>query len=323
MVCFQFSSPTPPVAIVGSGWGTEKAAQQSLIAFILGNQQTAEENRPRISSTHFRLTEKTVDFLWKIRRARERWAEGTDVTSDSLLGRGLSISSLRWEFWQLVITGWWAGVRGTVMQWSLFSVLSGKPWDLPGPVHVPCPWDLMISSDTGSLCDPRCSSNRSLRCTAIKNTGNYEQFPDGVGGLSPSFEEEKSVAKGKGKKHSNSGIIECELQWRGKKKVSIFPLKAIAKCYPQDKVNENVSGSGKFDHKPLKAPLTLTFLNDFSKTLPVYQQARRELIASLMTEWQELNSCSRQPSWVLVTECVQTEPHTRLHTPRDTMKLQI
>lgn len=80
------------------------------------------------------------------------------------------------------------------------------------------------------------------------------------------------------------------------KKVSIFPLKATAKCYPQDKVNENVSGSGKFDHRPLKAPLTLAFLNDFSKTLPVYQQARRELIASLMTEWQELNSCSRQPS---------------------------
>lgn len=65
-----------------------------------------------------------------------------------------------------------------------------------------------------------------------------------------------------------------------KNKLSIFPLKAIAKCYPQDIENENVSGSGKFDHKPLTAPLTLAFLNDVSKTLPMNQQARRELVAS-------------------------------------------
>lgn len=65
-----------------------------------------------------------------------------------------------------------------------------------------------------------------------------------------------------------------------KKKVSIFPLKAIAKCYPRDRVNENVSGFGKFEHKPLKAPLTLVFLNDFSKILLVYKQARMEQVTS-------------------------------------------
>jgi hypothetical protein len=64
------------------------------------------------------------------------------------------------------------------------------------------------------------------------------------------------------------------------KKVFISPLKAIAKCYPRDIVNENVTGSGKFDHKPLQAPLTLMFLNDFSKILLGYKQTRMEHVTS-------------------------------------------
>lgn len=41
-------------------------------------------------------------------------------------------------------------------------------------------------------------------------------------------------------------------------------------------MSENISGSGNFDHKPLKAGLTLVFVNDPSKLFPVYKQARME-----------------------------------------------
>lgn len=49
-------------------------------------------------------------------------------------------------------------------------------------------------------------------------------------------------------------------------------------------MKENVSGSGNFDHKPLKAPLTLMFVNDFSKIFPVYKQASMK--ASPFFGWQ-------------------------------------
>lgn len=104
------------------------------------------------------------------------------------------------------------------------------------------------------------------------------RLPDGVGGLFSSTEEEKSVAKGEKESHNKSGIIGCELsmtQQKKKKEVSVPPPpKAIAKFYPQDIVNENVNGSGNFDHKPLKAPPTLMYGNDFSKIFPVHEQAR-------------------------------------------------
>lgn len=44
---------------------------------------------------------------------------------------------------------------------------------------------------------------------------------------------------------------------------SVFPLKAIAKCYPWDMVDTNGTDSGNFDHKPLKAPTTFVFMNHF------------------------------------------------------------
>lgn len=49
-------------------------------------------------------------------------------------------------------------------------------------------------------------------------------------------------------------------------------------------MNENVSSSKNFDHRPLKAPSTLMFVNDFSKIFPVYKQARMK--ASLFFGWQ-------------------------------------
>lgn len=76
-----------------------------------------------------------------------------------------------------------------------------------------------------------------------------------------------------------------------KKKASIFhffPLKAIAKCYPRDIVNENVSSSGNFDHRPLTAPSTLMFINDFSKIFPVYKQARTK--GSGFFGWQSIKN---------------------------------